>query len=57
MAIPEQVRIDQGSRRVGRTLIAWVIVAFVLQACVWTGWLLFAARHQVAEVPLETQSR
>jgi hypothetical protein len=57
MTTPEPVRIDQGSRRVGRTLIAWVIAAFVLQACVWTGWLLFAARHQVAEVPLATESR
>jgi hypothetical protein len=57
MSIPEQGRIDQRSSRGGRRLIAWVVAAFVLQACVWTGWLMFAARHPVAEVPLATESR
>jgi hypothetical protein len=33
----------------------WVAAAFTLQVAVWTGWLMFAARHPVAEVPLATE--
>lgn len=32
----------------------WVVVAFVVQAAVWTFWIRYAAQHRVAEVPLAT---
>lgn len=35
----------------------WVVVAFAIQLAVWTGWLIFASRHRVEEVPLAVQDR
>jgi hypothetical protein len=35
----------------------WVVVAFAVQLAIWTGWLAFAARHPVAEVPLASETR
>lgn len=37
-----------------RRSYVWLIVvaAFALQLAVWTAWFLVAARHPVAEVPL-----
>ena len=35
-------------------LWVWVIVAFLVQASVWAGWIRYAAQHRVAEVPLAT---
>jgi hypothetical protein len=32
----------------------WFIAAFVLQASVWTAWIVIASHHRVAEVPLVT---
>lgn len=29
-----------------------VIMIFAVQIAVWTGWILFASKHRVAEVPL-----
>ncbi len=39
----------------GGRLLFWVSLAFALQIMVWTAWLVFAARHPVAEVPLATK--
>lgn len=35
-------------------LMLWVALAFALQIGIWTAWLIVAARHQPAEVPLAT---
>lgn len=35
-------------------LMLWVVLAFALQIGIWTAWLIVAARHQPAEVPLVT---
>jgi hypothetical protein len=32
----------------------WFVAAMVLQAAVWSAWLIIAAHHRVAEVPLAT---
>jgi hypothetical protein len=32
----------------------WVLAALAMQVAVWTAWLVFAAHHEVAEVPLAT---
>lgn len=32
----------------------WVFVAFAVQLTVWVAWLVLAAHHPVAEVPLVT---
>jgi hypothetical protein len=54
---PEQ---RQGNDRVGGSsghrLLIWVAIAFGIQAMLWTGWLVFAARHVVAEVPLANET-
>jgi hypothetical protein len=38
--------------RPGSRLWLWFVAAFVVQAAVWTAWITIAARHPVAEVPL-----
>jgi hypothetical protein len=35
----------------------WIVAAFVVQLGVWAGWIVFASRHPVAEVPLATEPR
>ena len=30
------------------------VAAFALQLAVWTAWFIVAAKHQVADVPLQT---
>lgn len=35
-------------------LLVWVVLAFLIQAIAWTAWFTIAARHKVAEVPLQT---
>ncbi len=40
------------ARRVPSRLWLWFLVAFILQASVWTAWLVIASRHPVREVPL-----
>ncbi len=32
----------------------WVLAVFALQIAAWTAWMMLAARHPVAEVPLTT---
>jgi len=47
---------DTAAARVGipkpSRLWIWVVVAFVLQLGVWTGWIVIASHHKVEEVPL-----
>lgn len=40
----------------GSRLWLWFVLAFVVQGAVWTAWFTIAARHPVAEVPLETSA-
>ena len=42
----------EAARRVPSRLWLWFLVAFILQASVWTAWLVIASRHPVREVPL-----
>lgn len=32
----------------------WFAAACIVQVAVWTGWIVFASKHRVAEVPLAT---
>jgi hypothetical protein len=34
----------------------WVGAVFALQLAVWVAWLIFAAHHPVAEVPLSPET-
>lgn len=33
----------------------WFVAAFVVQASVWTAWIIIASHHKVAEVPVVTR--
>lgn len=34
----------------------WFVAAFVIQASVWTAWIIIASKNKVAEVPVITRS-
>lgn len=55
--MPNHKQDDRAKPNAGHRLMVWVVAAFAIQAVVWTGWLVFAARHRVADVPLATASR
>jgi hypothetical protein len=35
----------------------WFLAAFVVQAAMWTAWLVLASRHRVMEVPIAVAER